>query len=37
MVIHFGEAQVLKRQVAEPLDGLVGRELSLPDIFKEGT
>jgi hypothetical protein len=37
MVIHFGEAQVLKWQVAEPLDGFVGGELSLPDIFKERT
>jgi len=37
MVIHFGEVQVLKWQVAEPLDGFVGRELSLPDLFKQGT
>src|SRR5581483_1234615 len=35
MVVHFGEADVLKGQVTQARDGLVGRKLAGADLLKE--
>jgi hypothetical protein len=37
MVVHFGKAQVLKRQMAQALHGLIGRELALANLVKQFT
>jgi hypothetical protein len=34
MVVYLGEAQVLKRQVAQALDGFVGGQLSLSNLLE---
>jgi len=35
VMIHLGESQVLKRQVAHPFQGLVDRNFSAPHLFQE--
>ncbi len=35
MVVEFGEAQILEGQVAEALDGFVGREPLFLDLLKQ--
>jgi hypothetical protein len=35
VMIHFGESQVLKRQVAHPFQGLVDRNFSAPHLLQK--
>jgi len=35
VMIHLGESQVLKRQVAHPFQGLVDRDFSAPYLFQK--
>ena len=37
MVVDLGKTQVLKGQVAQPLDGLVGRDALFPDLIEQLT
>ena len=35
MMIHLGESEILKRQMAQPVDRIVGREFSLTHLLEQ--
>jgi len=35
MVVNLGETEVFERQMAEPFDGIVWRNLFLADLFEQ--